>query len=53
MKSLIKCQKSNLRHQRPLCGKTMLEVEGALVTGHAVEQHLQHPSEDTLLRLCH
>lgn len=31
----------------------MLEVKGALVAGHAVEQHLQHPPQDTLLRLCH
>lgn len=31
----------------------MLEVEGALVAGHAVEQYLQHPTQDTLLWLCH
>lgn len=27
----------------------MLKVEGALVAGHAVEQHLQHSTQDTLL----
>lgn len=31
----------------------MLQVEGALIAGHAVEQHLQHPTEDTLLGLRH
>lgn len=31
----------------------MLEVEGTLVAGHAVEQHLQHPAQDTLLGLRH
>lgn len=43
----------HLRDQCPLGGKAVLEVEGALVAGHAVEQYLQDATEDALLRLCH
>lgn len=44
---------SHLGYQCPLGGKAVLEVEGALVAGHAVEQDLQDATEDALLRLCH
>lgn len=44
-------QLTNLWHQRPLSGKTVLQVESALVTGHAVEKYLQYSTQDTLLGL--
>lgn len=53
MKSNRAFDSSHLGDQRPLCGKAVLEVEGALVAGHAVEQHLQHPAQDALLGLRH
>lgn len=42
---------THLWYQCPLCGKAVLEVEGALVAGHAVEQHLQNAAKDALLGL--
>ena len=40
-----------LEDQSPLCSEAVLQEEGALVACHAVEEHSQHSTQNTLLQL--
>lgn len=44
---------THLGDQGPLRGEAVLQVDCALVAGHALQQHLQHAAQEALLGLRH
>lgn len=44
---------THLGDQGSLRGKAVLQIHCALVAGHALQQHFQHPTQNALLGFCY
>lgn len=49
----LKQELRKLGDQGSLRGKAVLQIHCALVAGHALQQHFQHPTQNALLGFCY